>query len=207
MISALPMRRFWQKSSEEPGRKGGFVHIFPVSYGFEIPMEVIPLKRILTLFTVLCLLGGLFAVPAAAADTLPAEGEAPLTAEEVAGELADQVGQSDTERLMDALKDLLATTRAMSDEELSETIRAKAGDMGIPLNDTQVGMLLDLYRQFEALSESELAQKIEDMKNTVRKLRDLAEKAKETKETVDEYAEKAGNLLTRLKALWDSFFA
>jgi len=39
------------------------------------------------------------------------------------------------------------------------------------------------------------------------KLRDLAEKAKETKETVDEYAEKAGNLLTRLKALWDSFFA
>jgi len=172
----------------------------------EISLEVIPLKKRLSFLLILCLLAGIMAIPAAADDTIPPESDAPLTPEQVAEELSDQVGQSDTERLVDALKSLLDTTRAMSDEELSEEIRTMAGDMGIPLNDTQVGMLLDLYRQFESLSESEIAQKIEDMKATVEKLRDLAEKARETKEVVDEYVDKAGGFLAKLKELWDSIF-
>jgi len=166
------------------------------------------LKRRVALLLALCLSLSLFSVPALATeDTTLTDENAPATPEQVAGELADQIGESDTEQLVDALKTLLDTTRAMTDEELAGEIRSMAGDLGIPLNDTQTKMLLDLYRQFEALSESEIAQKIEDMKNTVEKLRDLAEKAKETKEVVDEYAQKAGGFLTKLKELWDSFVA
>lgn len=165
------------------------------------------MKKVLSLLLIFSLLASVLAIPAAADDSVQAESDPPLTPEQVAEELSDQVGQSDTERLVDELKKLLDTTRIMTDEELSGEIHAMAEDLGIPLNDTQVGMLLDLYRQFEALSESEIAQKIEDMKATVQKLRDLAEKARETKEVVDEYAEKAGNFLAKLKSLWDSLFA
>lgn len=164
------------------------------------------MKRILAILLTLCVLGGVLIVPAAAEDTPPDPGETVLTPEQVAEELTDQIGQTDTQRLVDELKKLLETTRAMSDEELSGEIRSIGEGLGIPLNDVQVDMLLDLYRQFEALSESELAQKIEDMKATVEKLRDFAEKAKETKETVDEYVDKASGFMAKLKELWDSLF-
>ena len=164
------------------------------------------MKKHIPFILILCICLSLFTISAAAEDTEPTDSENSLTDEEVVGELAEQMGQSDTERLMDALQQLLDTTRAMSDEELSAEIRAKGDELGIPLNDTQIDMLLDLYRRFESLNESEIAQKIEDMKATVEKLRDFAEKARDTKETVDEYAKKAGGFLQKLKSLWDSFF-
>ena len=121
-------------------------------------------------------------------------------------ELADQIGQLDAALLVAEMKGLLDVTRGMTDEELSQQIRSLAGEYNIPLNDAQVKMLLDLCRQFESLSDTEIMQKIEDMKTTVQKLRDFAEKAQETKETVDEYVEKAEGFFAKLKSIWDMFF-
>lgn len=121
-------------------------------------------------------------------------------------ELADQLGQFDAALLVAELKNLLDVTRTMSDEELTEQIHALAGQYSITLNDTQAQMLLDLCRQFEALGDTELAQRVEDLQETARKLRDFAQKAQETKETVSEYVGKAEGFLAKLKELWDSLF-
>lgn len=165
------------------------------------------MKKQFSLFLTLLLCLSLLSVPALATGEAATAEDTAATPEKIAEDLVDEIGESDTEKLVDALKTLLDTTRSMTDEELAGEIRSMAAELGIPLNDIQTEMLLDLYRQFEALGESEIAQKIEDMKNTVEKLRELAEKARETKEVVDEYAQKAGGFLSKLKELWDNFVA
>ena len=98
-------------------------------------------------------------------------------------DLADQLGKVDASAIVGDLKEILAQTKDMTDEELREQIRSIARDYKVTLNDYQVNQLLNLCRKMEGLSDSELVEKIQDLQNTARKINEAGEKAQEVKET------------------------
>ena len=123
-----------------------------------------------------------------------------LGAEELflTGELAEELGSYDASTLVEGLKDVLSTTKGMSDEEIIAEIRRLADDYHVKLTDGQVLQLLELCRKLETLDEEALAEKVEEAKEAVGKLAELREKAEDLRSRLEAGREKISSFSEKL---------
>lgn len=103
--------------------------------------------------------------------------------------------------MTDKLKGHLDDIRAMSDEELEQTIRAFAQQYHITLSDGQVEQLIRLCRQIAEVDEDELEDKLEEksdeLKETLKKVSETGEKMEAAKGTFFSLLDKAKGLFSR----------
>ena len=97
------------------------------------------------------------------------------------------------------LKELLADTKELTDEELGEKIAAAAEAHDVTLNETQVSQLVRLCRHYESLSELELKEKFNEAVSGLDELEEFRETAGEWKEKASEAAERAEPVFRFLK--------
>ncbi len=120
--------------------------------------------------------------------------------------LADMLGQTDASAIVEDVKAALAETENMSDAELKEQIRSIAADYRITLNDYQVNQLFNLCRKMEKLTDSQLVEKIQDLKDKAQKAGELNEKAREAKETLSDVAQTLKDYLTKVGDFFSGLF-
>ena len=73
---------------------------------------------------------------------------------------------------------------ALSDDELRERIRSIAAEHGMTLNDAQTQQLADLFRKIQSIGGSNFAERVQDLPETVEKIRESGENALSTAGTV-----------------------
>ena len=83
-----------------------------------------------------------------------------------------------------AMTDFFDELAALSDDELRERIRSIAAEHGMTLNDAQTQQLADLFRKIQSLGGSNFAERVQDLPETVEKIRESGENALSTAGTV-----------------------
>lgn len=110
--------------------------------------------------------------------------EAAAAALREADELSGEIDPSKLEELLGTMTDFFDELSALSDDELCERIRFLAAERGITLNDAQTQQLADLFRKIQSLGGSGLAERMQDLPETVEKIRETGENALSTAGTV-----------------------
>ncbi len=110
--------------------------------------------------------------------------EAAAAALREADELSGEIDPSKLEELLGTMTDFFDELSALSDDELRERIRSLAAERGITLNDAQTQQLADLFRKIQSLGGSGLAERMQDLPETVEKIRETGENALSTAGTV-----------------------
>ena len=88
------------------------------------------------------------------------------------------------EELLGAMTDFFDELAALSDDELRERIRSIAAEHGMTLNDAQTQQLADLFRKIQSIGGSNFAERVQDLPETVEKIRESGESALSTAGTV-----------------------
>ena len=101
-----------------------------------------------------------------------------------ADELTKELDTSQLEELLGSMSDFFDELSALSDDELRERIRSLAAERGITLNDAQTQQLADLFRKIQSLGGLGLAERMQDLPETVEKIRETGENALSTAGTV-----------------------
>lgn len=118
---------------------------------------------------------------------LPLDPEAKETAAAALREadaLSGEIDTSKLEELLDSMTGFFDELAALSDDELHERIRSIAAEHGMTLNDAQTQQLADLFRKIQGLGGSNLAERVQDLPETVEKIRESGESALSTAGTV-----------------------
>lgn len=118
---------------------------------------------------------------------LPLDPEAKETAAAAlceADALSGEIDTSKLEELLDSMTGFFDELAALSDDELHERIRSIAAEHGMTLNDAQTQQLADLFRKIQGLGGSNLAERVQDLPETVEKIRETGENALSTAGTV-----------------------
>lgn len=82
------------------------------------------------------------------------------------------------------MTDFFDELAALSDDELRERIRSIAAEHGMTLNDAQTQQLADLFRKIQSIGGSNFAERVQDLPETVEKIRESGESALSTAGTV-----------------------
>lgn len=98
--------------------------------------------------------------------------------------LSGELDTSKLEELLGAMTDFFDELSALSDDELRERIRSIAAEHGMTLNDAQTQQLADLFRKIQSLGGSNFAEHVQDLPETVEKIRESGESALSTAGTV-----------------------
>ena len=98
--------------------------------------------------------------------------------------LSGEIDTSKLEELLGAMTDFFDELAALSDDELRERIRSIAAEHGMTLNDAQTQQLADLFRKIQSLGGSNFAERVQDLPETVEKIRESGESALSTAGTV-----------------------
>ena len=98
--------------------------------------------------------------------------------------LSGEIDTSKLEELLGSMDGFFDELAALSDDELCERIRSIAAEHGITLNDAQTQQLADLFRKIQSLGGSGLAERMQDLPETVEKIRETGENALSTAGTV-----------------------
>ena len=98
--------------------------------------------------------------------------------------LSGELDTSKLEELLGAMTDFFDELAALSDDELRERIRSIAAEHGMTLNDAQTQQLADLFRKIQSLGGSNFAERVQDLPETVEKIRESGESALSTAGTV-----------------------
>ena len=114
----------------------------------------------------------------------PEAKEAAAAALREADELSGEIDASKLEELLGTMTGFFDELSALSDDELCERIRSLAAERGITLNDAQTQQLADLFRKIQSLGGSGLAERMQDLPETVEKIHETGEKALSTAGTV-----------------------
>lgn len=98
--------------------------------------------------------------------------------------LSGELDTSKLEELLGAMTDFFDELAALSDDELRERIRSIAAEHGMTLNDAQTQQLADLFRKIQSIGGSDFAERVQDLPETVEKIRESGENALSTAGTV-----------------------
>lgn len=98
--------------------------------------------------------------------------------------LSGELDTSKLEELLGAMTDFFDELAALSDGELRERIRSIAAEHGMTLNDAQTQQLADLFRKIQSIGGSNFAERVQDLPETVEKIRESGENALSTAGTV-----------------------
>ena len=118
---------------------------------------------------------------------LPLDPEAKETAAAALREadaLSGEIDTSKLEELLDSMTGFFDELAALSDDELHERIRSIAAEHGMTLNDAQTQQLADLFRKIQSIGGSNFAERVQDLPETVEKIRESGENALSTAGTV-----------------------
>lgn len=98
--------------------------------------------------------------------------------------LSGEIDTSKLEELLGTMTDFFDELAALSDDELRERIRSIAAEHGMTLNDAQTQQLADLFRKIQSIGGSNFAERVQDLPETVEKIRESGESALSTAGTV-----------------------
>lgn len=85
----------------------------------------------------------------------------------VSGNLAQTIGDENTQKLMKELQGILAQTKDMSDDELRTEILNIAKNINVTLTDDQVNQLISLCRTLADLDLNQIGSTLSDLSNTM----------------------------------------
>ena len=123
----------------------------------------------------------------------------------VTGDLAEEIGSTDSASIVGELKLMLSQTQELSDEELRGVIVDIAGRYKVKLTDTQIGQLVSLCRSLEKLSPEQIRQRVEEFQGTLQKMSETKDKVVGFAQTVKEFADSVGDFFGKLSELLDKF--
>lgn len=118
---------------------------------------------------------------------LPLDPEAKETAAAALREadaLSSEIDSSKLEELLGVMTGFFDELSALSDDELRERIRSIAAEHGMTLNDAQTQQLADLFRKIQSLGGSGFAERVQELPETVEKIRESGESALSTAGTI-----------------------
>ena len=122
----------------------------------------------------------------------------------ITGDLAQQIGSTDSTSIIGDLKLMLNETKNMSDAEMRSLIVEIAGRYNVRLTETQIGQLITLCRSLENLNPDQLRQRVEEVQGTLQKVSEakdrvvgFAESVKSFMDTLVEFFDKVRELLDR----------
>ena len=95
----------------------------------------------------------------------------------VTSDLANEIGSYDSTSIVNELKGMLNETKDMSDSQLRDEIGKIASEYKTTLTDKQTDQLVSLCRSMEKMDSSELLQRVNEVKNTVKKMAEAKTKA------------------------------
>lgn len=121
----------------------------------------------------------------------------------VGGELAEEIGGSDTAAIINELKLILDETRKMSDDELKAEIKRIAALYNVNLSDSQLRQLTELCRSLEKLDTDGITQRVENVKETITKVVEAKDKLVDFFGKVQNFFVELGNFIDRVKAFFD----
>ena len=118
---------------------------------------------------------------------LPLDPEAKETAAAALREadaLSGELDSSKLEELLGVMAGFFDELSALSDDELRERICSIAAEHGMTLNDAQTQQLADLFRKIQSLGGSGFAERVQELPETVEKIRETGESALSTAGTI-----------------------
>ena len=118
---------------------------------------------------------------------LPLDPEAKETAAAALREadaLSSEIDSSKLEELLGVMTGFFDELSALSDDELRERIRSIAAEHGMTLNDAQTQQLADLFRKIQSLGGTGFAERVQELPETVEKIRETGESALSTAGTI-----------------------
>ena len=95
----------------------------------------------------------------------------------VTSDLANEIGSYDSTSLVNDLKGMLNETKDMTDSQLRDEIGKIAKEYKTTLTDKQTDQLVSLCRSMEKMDTGELMQRVDEVKNTVKKMAEAKTKA------------------------------
>ena len=98
--------------------------------------------------------------------------------------LSSEIDSSKLEELLGVMTGFFDELSALSDDELRERIRSIAAEHGMTLNDAQTQQLADLFRKIQSLGGSGFAERVQELPETVEKIREAGESALSTAGTI-----------------------
>ena len=98
--------------------------------------------------------------------------------------LSSEIDSSKLEELLGVMAGFFDELSALSDDELRERIRSIAAEHGMTLNDAQTQQLADLFRKIQSLGGSGFAERVQELPETVEKIRETGESALSTAGTI-----------------------
>lgn len=85
----------------------------------------------------------------------------------VSGNLAQAIGDENTQKLLGELQGILAQTKTMSDAELRDQILSIAKSLNVELTEDQISQLISLCRTLSAVDLSQVGTTLTNMSNTM----------------------------------------
>ena len=95
----------------------------------------------------------------------------------VTSDLANEIGSYDSTSIVNDLKGMLNETKDMTDSQLRDEIGKIAKEYKTTLTDKQTDQLVSLCRSMEKMDTGELMQRVDEVKNTVKKMAEAKTKA------------------------------
>lgn len=114
----------------------------------------------------------------------------------VTGELAQEIGSTDSTSIVQELKRMLSETAKMTDEQIRTEIVNIASRYHVSLTETQIKQLISLCRALEGLDPALLKSRVEDVQSTLTKVSDA-------KSQVVGFVQNAKNLISSLQSFFE----
>ena len=121
----------------------------------------------------------------------------------VTGELANEIGSSDSTSIVNELKQILNETVSMSDEELHARIRKIASGYGVNLTESQVRRLAELCRSMEKLNPDALTQRADEIQSTLEKVSEAKDQVVGFMQTMKQFFQSIRDFFDRVASLFD----
>lgn len=123
----------------------------------------------------------------------------------VTGELAQDIGTSDSASIVQELKLMLNETQKMSDAELRTAITTVASHYRVSLTETQIGQLVSLCRTLEKLDPASLKDKVTDVQGTLEKVSDAKDQVVGFAQTLKNLFDSMQGFFEKLQSLLNKF--
>lgn len=123
----------------------------------------------------------------------------------VTGELAQEIGSTDSASIVQELKRVLSETEKMTDEQMRQEIVNIASRYHVSLTETQIKQLISLCRSLEGLDSFTLKSGVKDVQSALDKVSDAKTQVVGFIETIRTVFGSIQSFIDRIQSLLDKF--
>lgn len=123
----------------------------------------------------------------------------------VTGELAQEIGSTDSTSIVQELKLILSETEKMTDEQIREEIVNIASRYHVSLTETQIKQLISLCRSLEGLDSASLKSTVEGVQSTFDKVSNAKSQVVGFIDTVKNVIASLQSFIERIQSILDKF--